>query len=74
MADVCLAAAWRWTEEELRWRYGEPRDADGTPTGFAVIGMGKLGGDELNYSSDVDLMFVYGGNGETDGAIAAAVS
>src|SRR5215470_5774392 len=67
MADVCLAAAWRWTEEELRRRYGEPRAADGTPTGFAVIGMGKLGGDELNYSSDIDLVFVYGDDGDTSG-------
>jgi glutamate-ammonia-ligase adenylyltransferase len=67
MADVCLAAAWRWTEEELRRRYGEPRAADGSPTGFAVIGMGKLGGDELNYSSDIDLVFVYGDDGDTSG-------
>ena len=33
-----------------------------------MIALGKLGGQELNYSSDIDLMFVYGGNGETDGA------
>ena len=32
-----------------------------------MISLGKLGGKELNYSSDIDLMFVYGGNGETDG-------
>ena len=32
-----------------------------------MISLGKLGGQELNYSSDIDLMFVYGGNGETDG-------
>ncbi|HTY77101.1 MAG TPA: bifunctional [glutamate--ammonia ligase]-adenylyl-L-tyrosine phosphorylase/[glutamate--ammonia-ligase] adenylyltransferase [Candidatus Bathyarchaeia archaeon] len=67
LADVCLAAAWRWTEEDLRRRYGEPVADDGTPTGFAVIGMGKLGGDELNYSSDIDLVFVYGDDGETSG-------
>ena len=58
MADVCLAAAWRWTQADLRERYGEPRREDGAPTGLAVIGMGKLGGDELNYSSDIDLVFV----------------
>ncbi|HEX9419822.1 MAG TPA: glutamate-ammonia-ligase adenylyltransferase, partial [Methylomirabilota bacterium] len=56
MADVCLAAAWRWTEEGLRERYGIPMGADGTSTGLCVIGMGKLGGDELNYSSDIDLV------------------
>src|SRR5215475_8520293 len=74
MADVCLAAAWRWTEEELRRRYGEPRAADGTPTGFAVIGMGKLGGDELNYSSDIDLVFVYGDDGDTSGGEESVIA
>jgi glutamate-ammonia-ligase adenylyltransferase len=67
MADVCLSAAWRWAEEELRQRYGLPRGEDGTSTGLTVIGMGKLGGDELNYSSDIDLVFVYGDDGETSG-------
>jgi len=67
MADVCLSAAWRWAEEELRQRFGLPRGEDGTATGLAVIGMGKLGGDELNYSSDIDLVFVYGDDGETSG-------
>src|SRR5262249_17966219 len=67
LADVCLAAAWLWAEEDLHRRYGEPRAEDGTPTGFAVIGMGKLGGSELNYSSDIDLVFVYGDDGETSG-------
>ena len=45
--------------------HGEPRLASGAPCGFSVISLGKLGGKELNYSSDIDLMFVYGGNGET---------
>ena len=43
---------------------------DGTPTGLAVIGMGKLGGDELNYSSDIDLIFVYGDDGDTAGGLS----
>ena len=67
LADVCLGAAWRLAEEDLRRRYGEPRAEDGAPTGLAVIGMGKLGGDELNYSSDIDLVFVYGDDGLTTG-------
>src|SRR5262249_8571821 len=74
MADVCLAAAWRWTEEELRRRYGEPRTGDGMSTGFAVIGMGKLGGDELNYSSDIDLVFVYGDDGDTSGGEEGSIA
>jgi len=67
LADVCLAAACRWAEEALEPLYGVPTAPDGTRTGFAVIGMGKLGGDELNYSSDIDLIFVYGDDGETTG-------
>src|SRR6266542_2464036 len=67
LADVCLDAAWRWAEERLTARYGIPQAPDGEPTGLAVIGMGKLGGDELNYSSDIDLVFVYGEDGETSG-------
>jgi [glutamine synthetase] adenylyltransferase / [glutamine synthetase]-adenylyl-L-tyrosine phosphorylase len=67
LADVCLSAAWRWADEELQGCYGLPRREDGSSTGLAVIGMGKLGGDELNYSSDIDLVFVYGDDGETSG-------
>ena len=37
--------------------------------GFSIIALGKLGGEELNYSSDIDLMFVYQGNGHTDGPL-----
>ena len=58
-------------EPALHERYGRPThvgpDGQRTPTGFAVIGMGKLGGAELNYSSDIDLCFVYEDEGETDG-------
>jgi glutamate-ammonia-ligase adenylyltransferase len=43
-------------------------EADGRPLGFCVLGMGKLGGDELNFSSDIDLVYVYGdGGGESRG-------
>jgi glutamate-ammonia-ligase adenylyltransferase len=70
LADACLAAAWRDADAALRAQYGEPRDDAGGGTGFAIVGMGKLGGRELNYSSDVDLMFVYGADGETAGGPA----
>src|SRR5229473_8480208 len=52
LADVCLETAWRWAREKLEPQYGTPTGSDGSPTELAVIGMGKLGGDELNYSSD----------------------
>ncbi len=71
LAEVCLQAAWRWCDAGLRRKHGAPRVAqeDGTtvPAGFAVIGMGKLGGRELNFSSDIDLIYVYTADGETDG-------
>ncbi|HVQ76298.1 MAG TPA: bifunctional [glutamate--ammonia ligase]-adenylyl-L-tyrosine phosphorylase/[glutamate--ammonia-ligase] adenylyltransferase [Candidatus Binatia bacterium] len=73
LADVCLQAAWQWAHEELTPVYGAPTGRDGRPTGCAVIGMGKLGGDELNYSSDIDVIFVYGEDGETSGGTAGRI-
>ena len=45
-----------------------PIGADGVPQDLLVVGMGKLGGGELNVSSDIDLIFVYDEDGETNGA------
>ncbi|MFC1491731.1 glutamate-ammonia-ligase adenylyltransferase, partial [Nitrospinota bacterium] len=63
LADVSLEAALRIGYKELTAQYGKPRwrGPDGTwlPCEFAMIGMGKLGGQELNFSSDIDLLFVY---------------
>jgi glutamate-ammonia-ligase adenylyltransferase len=67
VADACLAAAARDADAALRAEYGAPRTPDGRETAMAVVAMGKLGGEELNYSSDIDLMFVYGEDGETAG-------
>ncbi len=71
LSDAILDLAYRRIRDELVLRYGEPRwvDANGElrQCEFSVIALGKLGGMELNYSSDIDLMFVYSGNGETDG-------
>jgi glutamate-ammonia-ligase adenylyltransferase len=67
LADACLAAAWRVADADLRAQVGGPLTPEGRPAGMAVIGMGKLGGNELNYSSDIDLMFVYGEDGQTAG-------
>jgi glutamate-ammonia-ligase adenylyltransferase len=69
LADAILDVTYGRIRAELVRRHGEPRLAEGTPCGFSVISLGKLGGQELNYSSDIDLMFVYGGNGETDGPL-----
>lgn len=74
LAEVCLQKAYEWADTGLRSRYGRPviANADGrsTPAGFAIIAMGKLGGRELNFSSDVDLMYVYTADGETEGVTA----
>jgi glutamate-ammonia-ligase adenylyltransferase len=72
LADVCLEAAWRMSEEECRVRYGSPLTSSGEEAGLAIIGMGKLGGEELNYSSDIDLLFVYSEDGETTGELPNA--
>ena len=71
LADALLDVSLRRIRAELEGRYGMPVtcDAEGArrPCEFSVIGLGKLGGSELNYSSDIDLMFVYSGPGETNG-------
>ena len=63
LADACFDAAITFHDAELRARYGAPRytDDDGVlrDAVLSVIGMGKLGGEELNFSSDVDVIYVY---------------
>ena len=56
----------------LEPRYGTPRSPAGEAQELLVIGMGKLGGRELNFSSDVDLVFLFPEGGETDGPRAVA--
>ncbi len=51
-----------------RARHGVPRSAAGVAQELIVVGMGKLGGGELNFSSDIDLVFLFPEHGETDGA------
>ena len=71
LADAILDVAYRRIRASLEQRYGTPSCTDSQggnhPCGMSVIALGKLGGRELNYSSDIDLMFVYSGNGATDG-------
>ena len=67
LADFCVAEALAYHQHHLQSRFGQPRGPEGEPIGLVVIGMGKLGGYELNYSSDIDLIFAYADEGETDG-------
>jgi glutamate-ammonia-ligase adenylyltransferase len=68
LADVCLDAVWRICRQQFIGRFGQPfhQDAEGNwqRTEFCVLGMGKLGGQELNYSSDVDVLFLHSDEGE----------
>ncbi len=71
LADAILHMALASVIAEASRRFGLPSCPASTgsvvPCGFSVIALGKLGGRELNYSSDIDLMFLYTGNGETTG-------
>src|SRR5690606_3590946 len=68
LADACLQAALAALEADFALRHGHVRDADGAPQRLVVFGLGKLGGGELNFSSDVDLVYAYPRDGESDGA------
>lgn len=63
VAEVCLDAACRHARRSLARRLGEPLSADGTPARFAILGLGKLGGAETDYHSDLDLLFLYSSRG-----------
>lgn len=68
LADGLIRAAQEWAVAQLTPRYGTPiGEVSGTPQSLIVIGMGKLGGGELNFSSDIDLIFTFGEDGETQG-------
>jgi glutamate-ammonia-ligase adenylyltransferase len=63
-----LQIALERAEATVRARHGEARSADGTAQRLVVLGMGKLGGNELNFSSDIDLILAFPEAGESDGA------
>ena len=69
LADALAESALSRVYEEAAARHGRPRLADGTECEFAVLALGKLGGQELNYSSDIDLMYLFSAAGYTDGAV-----
>jgi glutamate-ammonia-ligase adenylyltransferase len=69
LAEACIRAALAWAERHLTERYGTPD----TP-GFCILGLGKLGGEDLNFSSDVDLIYLYRAPGNTSGGSAGTLS
>ena len=78
LADVILTNTLLYCGGELDKRYGQPQyhDPQGriARSGFSIISLGKLGGNELNYSSDIDLLFLYSHDGETAGGNESVVT
>jgi glutamate-ammonia-ligase adenylyltransferase len=68
LAEIAVAESYRSIASELAEVHGVPREAaNGAPQEMLIVGMGKLGGEELNVSSDIDLVMLYGDEGDTDG-------
>lgn len=72
LADACVEGACRLARARVEARHGVPCSPDGVPARFVVLALGKLGGEELNYSSDIDLIFLYDDEGQTTGPRAAS--
>jgi glutamate-ammonia-ligase adenylyltransferase len=66
-ADAAIGTAYHYARHLLVARYGEPRSSSGRIQPLVVVAMGKLGGEELNFSSDIDLVLLFPEHGETDG-------
>ena len=67
LAEVIMERSIADCSAKLEKSYGRPRLANGKPCAFAVLGLGKFGGRELGYASDIEVLFVYGGSGKTSG-------
>ncbi len=63
LADTILIVSMNWCHQHLSQRYGIPIMTDGEIIPLFIVALGKLGGQELNFSSDIDIMFVYMENG-----------
>jgi glutamate-ammonia-ligase adenylyltransferase len=67
LAEACLDQGLAWLYARQCAEQGAPRQADGEPMELVVLALGKLGARELNFSSDVDLIFAFPANGNTQG-------
>lgn len=67
LAEAAVQAAQDFYTRELAMRHGQPQNPDGSSMELVVVGMGKLGGNELNVSSDIDLIYLYPEEGQTSG-------
>jgi [glutamine synthetase] adenylyltransferase / [glutamine synthetase]-adenylyl-L-tyrosine phosphorylase len=69
LAEVVVATALTLAQQALQERHGIPLHHDGSPCTFALFGLGKFGGRELGYASDIEMLCVYSGQGTTRGGI-----
>ncbi|MCS7168566.1 MAG: bifunctional [glutamate--ammonia ligase]-adenylyl-L-tyrosine phosphorylase/[glutamate--ammonia-ligase] adenylyltransferase [Gemmatales bacterium] len=65
VAEAAVEVALRLSLRKLAERFGEPVDIHGRPGRCVILAFGKLGGEELNYSSDIDIMLIYAEEGQT---------
>lgn len=68
LADALILSALNWLTQDCQKKWGVPCNSKGEAQPLLVYGMGKLGGNELNFSSDIDLIFAFPESGETVGA------
>jgi glutamate-ammonia-ligase adenylyltransferase len=68
LAEAMIFETYQWQYQTCCNEWGTPCNSEGKAQPMLIIGMGKLGGGELNFSSDIDLIFTYPENGETQGA------
>ena len=67
LAEAIMSRSLRDCQTKVEKLYGAPRLENRKPCPFAILGMGKFGGRELGYASDIEVLFVYGGAGRTTG-------
>ncbi len=67
LAEAIICETYQWQYRQCCKLWGTPHNEQGEPQPMLIIGMGKLGGGELNFSSDIDLIFTYPENGQTQG-------
>ena len=74
VAEAVLERVYERCLEEHQYRYGQPVSEDGSPSAMSILGMGKIGGREINYASDLDVIFVYSSRGQTAGGRSGPIS
>lgn len=67
VAEVVIDTALKLAGNTLEKRFGRPQHEDGLRSSFAIVGFGRLGSREMDYGSDLDLCFIYSGDGHTSG-------